>query len=232
LVGRQDEAAYNTHPQLMTQPRGRRYLQGTLGRRKTALSKAEIKPWDVLESSTAFDSPWLRVRKDVVRTNRDTVTDYYVVERFDYAVVVAVTADRQVLTVRQYKHGAAQVVRELPAGYIEAGEEPLLCARRELREETGYEAAQIKPLGVMYASPSASSHHAHLFLATGLRKVGQQQLDAHENIAVEELDLAEAVASALRNEDFRDLNSTTALLMAWHHLSPGLSPHISPMARD
>jgi 8-oxo-dGTP pyrophosphatase MutT (NUDIX family) len=190
------------------------------------LDTVEIGPWEVLESSTAFASPWLNVRKDIVRTNRGSITDYYVVERFDYVIVVPVSADGQVLTVRQYKHGAGQVVRELPAGYIEDGEDPLDCAQRELREETGYEAAQIKPLGVMFASPSASSHRAYVFLATGLRKMGLQQLDANEKIAVESLDLGEAVGAVLRNEEFRDLNSTTALLMAWHHLQRACEPAI------
>ena len=178
----------------------------------------EIQPWETLSSTTAFTSPWLKVRKDVVRTNRGTVTDYYVVERFDYVVVVALTAESQVLTVRQYKHGAGQVVRELPAGYIEGSEDPLLCARRELREETGYEAEEIVPLGVLFASPSASAHRAHLFLATGLHQVGEQMLDANEKIAVEKMDFTAAVEAAASNRDFADLSSTTALCMAWFHL--------------
>ncbi len=188
------------------------------------MDEVEIRPWEVLESSTAFDNPWLRVRKDIVRTNRGSITEYYVVERFDYVVVVPVTADGQVLTVRQYKHGAGAVVRELPAGYIEDGEDPLRCAQRELREETGYEAEEIKPLGVMFASPSASAHQAHIFLATGLRKVGDQQLDTNEKIAVESLELREAIRAVLGNEDFRDLSSTTALLMAWHKLERPCNP--------
>lgn len=176
---------------------------------------AKIVPWDTLESSVAFSSPWLRVRKDLVRTNRGNLTDYYVVERFDYVIVVAVTAEAQVLTVRQYKHGAGEVIRELPAGYLEEGEEALVCAQRELREETGYEAAEIEPLGMLFASPSASSHRAHVFLATGLRLAGQQQLDANENIAVEPMDLREAVRVAVHNEDFCDVSSVSALSMAW-----------------
>ena len=179
------------------------------------MTHPKIRPWEIITSSTAFSSPWLRVRKDVVRTNRGNLTDYYVVERFDYVIVVAVTEEARLLTVRQYKHGAGQVVRELPAGYLDDGEDPLATAHRELREETGYEASNIEPLGVLFASPSASSHHAHVFLATGLRRAGEQELDANEKIAVEEMDLETAVRQAVRNQDFCDVSSVSALCMAW-----------------
>lgn len=178
----------------------------------------EIEPWEVLESSIAFSNPWLRVRKDIVRTNRGNISDYYVVERFDYVLIVAITSDSEVLMVRQYKHGAGQVIRELPAGYVEDGEDPLLCAHRELREETGYEATEMEPLAVLFASPSAASHRAHVFLATGLRQAGEQRLDANENILVEKMDLAAAVQSAAHNPVFQDVSSTAALLMAWQRL--------------
>jgi len=183
------------------------------------LDIVEIQPWQVIRSDTAFTSPWLTVRKDVVHTNRDTVTDYYVVERFDYVVIVALTEEQQVLTVRQYKHGVGRIIRELPAGYIEQGEEPLLCAHRELREETGYEAQQMVPLGVFAASPSASCHRAHIFLATGLRLAGEQMLDANEKIAVEPMDLAAAVEALTANRDLADLSSTTALLLTWNRVT-------------
>ena len=192
------------------------------------MHKVEIKPWQVLESSTEFSSRWLRVRKDIVRTNRGNITEYYVVDRFDYVLIVALTADSQVLTVRQYKHGAGQVIRELPAGYIEDGEDPVVSAQRELREETGYEAAQIEPLAVLFASPSASSHRAHVFLATGLRHAGEQQLDANEKIVVQKIDFAAAVQAAVHNRDFRDVNSTAALLLAWHRLHNENHAQISP----
>jgi ADP-ribose pyrophosphatase len=179
------------------------------------LNPQHIAPWQVVESSLAFDSPWLRVRKDLVRTNRGNLTDYYVVERFDYTIVVPVTDDGQVLSVRQYKHGAGEVVRELPAGYIEDGEDALPCAFRELREETGYTAERMEPLAVLFASPSASGHRAHIFLATGLSVRGGQKLDANEKIAVEPMPLAQAISLAAANADFRDLGSTAALFLAW-----------------
>jgi ADP-ribose pyrophosphatase len=195
------------------------------------LKSLEIQPWQVLESSTVFSSPWLRVRKDICRTNRGNVIDYFVIDRFDYVLIVALTRDTEVIVVRQYKHGAAEVIRELPAGYIEQGEDPLLCAHRELREETGYEADHMEPLAVLFASPSAASHRAHVFLATGLRRVGQQQPDPNEQIAVEKMDLVAAVQAAGHVEGFHDVSSTAALLLAWQRLEgTGASSDVCPQS--
>jgi ADP-ribose pyrophosphatase len=198
----------------MTSAKDFRYVLRDSGR-PNPLNPQHIAPWQVEESSLAFDSPWLRVRKDRVRTNRGNLTDYYVVERFDYTIVVPVTDDGQVVTVRQYKHGAGEVVRELPAGYIEDGEDALPCAFRELREETGYTAKRMEPLAVLFASPSASGHRAHIFLATGVSRIGGQALDANEKIAVEPMPFAQAINLAAANADFRDLGSTAALFLAW-----------------
>jgi len=182
------------------------------------LNTSEITPWKVLESSFVFANRWLRVRKDVCYTNRGNVTDYYVIERSDYVIIVALTPQSQVLLVRQYKHGVGQIIPELPAGYIDEGEDPSVCARRELREETGYEAETMEPLAVLFAAPSAASYRGHVFLATGVRRVGEQHLDANENIQVETMDFAAAVQAVAHNELFRDLSSTAALLMAWQRL--------------
>jgi 8-oxo-dGTP pyrophosphatase MutT (NUDIX family) len=172
----------------------------------------------VLESSYVFSNRWLRIRKDICRTNRGHSIDYYVTERFSYVVVVALTPQSELLVVRQYKHGAGKVVRELPAGYIEDGEDALACAQRELREETGFEAEQMSSLGVVYASPSASMHQAHFYLATGAHPAGTQHLDPNESILVEKMDFAQAVQAAAHNQVFADLSSTAALFLASQRL--------------
>jgi hypothetical protein len=76
-------------------------------------------------------------------------------------------------------------------------------------------------MAVLLASPSASQHRAHLFLATGARRVGDQRPDVNEQIVVEKMDFAQAAQAAARNQVFEDLSSTAALLMAWQRLQPG-----------
>jgi len=193
------------------------------------LDAHEIKPWQVLESSVVFSNRWLRIRQDICRTNRGNTADYYVIERPSYVVIVPVTSDGQVILVRQYKHGAQQITLELPAGFVDEGEEPLACAHRELLEETGYKATTMEPLSVLFASTTASAHHGHFFLATGLAYVGENHWDPNENIAVEPMDLSAAVQAVVNSQMFQDLNTPLALLLAWHRLTgQGSAPAANP----
>jgi 8-oxo-dGTP pyrophosphatase MutT (NUDIX family) len=146
--------------------------------------------WRVRASSYAIESPYLRIRKDEVELPDGTIVkDYYVRESHGFVLIVPITDDQRVVLVRQYRYGADAIVLELPAGSLEEGEEPADCARRELLEETGYEAGAFELIATYGAEPVRSDARAFVFLARGAKKTQPQQLDVTERIDVEVVDL-------------------------------------------
>ena len=123
--------------------------------------------WEILDSKVVIDHPpWLRVVSETVRLpNGDVVHDFMRVEQRPFAAVFALTLDQRVPFIQQYKHGPQTVSLELPAGYIDAGEQPLKAAKRELLEETGTSAAQWLDLGDYFLDGNRWCGQAHLFLA-------------------------------------------------------------------
>ncbi len=157
-----------------------------------------MRKWKLLHSEFVLNERWYRVRKDTVEVRPGHIVDDYYLGVFnDIVLVVAVTADKHIPLVRQYKHGAGEIVLELPAGYMENGEDPLTAAKRELREETGFTAATWHTLGVFFKnSAKTSGDNIHLFLALDARKTDQQHLDENEEIEVVMTPFAEAVSLA------------------------------------
>jgi ADP-ribose pyrophosphatase len=142
--------------------------------------------WRLRASSYVVNSPHLRLRVDEVELPDGTVIpNYYVRESTGFVTVVALTDQRDVVLVRQYRYGADAIHLELPAGTIDEGEEPGACALRELAEETGYEADDIEFIGAYRAEPARSTAFAHMFLATGARRTLEPRLDPTEIIEVE-----------------------------------------------
>src|ERR1700761_4271663 len=103
------------------------------------MSDAPLRHSTVRSSTYRAGEPFLRVRSDTVELPDGTIIEnYFVRESRGFAVIAAVTPERDVVLVRQYKHGIATITLELPAGMIDPGETPESCATRELAEETGY----------------------------------------------------------------------------------------------
>lgn len=88
-------------------------------------------------------------------------------ETVDWCNVVPITLEGDFVLVRQHRFGIESVSTEIPGGLIDEGEEPIVAARRELHEETGYRCEEIVPLGVVHANPALQATRLHMFLATG-----------------------------------------------------------------
>lgn len=110
------------------------------------------------------------------------IDDFCVIESPDWAAVLCVTSDERVALVRQYRHGLGGESWELPAGALEPGEAPLAAARRELREETGYESEDWRPLLSASIDPSRQVSRAHFYVALGARPVAAPALDSSEDL--------------------------------------------------
>lgn len=143
----------------------------------------EIQKWEILRSHLAFNHPWCQVRQDQVQLpNGQTIDDYFITIRPEIALIVALTPQQELLLVRQYKHGAGEILLELPGGMIDPQETPETAARRELLEETGYTPTHLIKLTTLYDNPTKDTNHLHLFLAQNIIKTTQPQLDITEEI--------------------------------------------------
>ncbi len=110
-------------------------------------------------------APWLHVWAEDVRLPEGRLVEGYLrLEMLDFVVVVAI-ADAGVIVLRSYKHGPAEVVTSLPAGYLEPGEDPGAAARRELLEETGHVSELWEGLGTFVVDGNRGAGTVHMFLA-------------------------------------------------------------------
>jgi ADP-ribose pyrophosphatase len=144
------------------------------------------------------------------------IKTYELVDIQNAITVLPMDDDGNVYLVEQYRIGAGKSVLELPAGKIEPDEDPLAAARRELREETGMDAAKIKPLGNFYMSPGYANEYMYCYLATGLYPAPLSP-DSDEFINVKKVPLSQLIEWV--NQGKVDDSKTLAVLMlAQKHL--------------
>lgn len=142
-------------------------------------------PWLIAGSEIVIADRWIRLRADDCRDSRArTIAPYYVLEYGDWISMLALDSDGRAIVVEEYRHGAGIVAMGTIGGATEAGERPEDAAVRELREETGYAAAEVIGLGATWANFGSHTNRVHHFLALGCRKVGEQQFDETESIEV------------------------------------------------
>lgn len=167
--------------------------------------------------------PWLRVwQEDLELPDGREVDRFFTIEMPDYVVIVATTTDGRILTLRGYKHGPRRVCTSLPAGFIEAGEAPLDAARRELLEETGYEAERWETLGRFVNDGNRGGGSGHLFLARGATPVAEPNSGDLEGATVELVSLSDLLHAAA-DGDIGDIPNAAALGLAAVRLGAPLS---------
>jgi ADP-ribose pyrophosphatase len=121
-------------------------------------------------------------------------------------------SDPQVLLLRQYRYAAGGYLYELPAGRLEPGEEPIACAARELREETGCTAARLERLITVFTTPGFTDERIHVFMATGLVR-GESATERDEFIEVVTRSLAQCL-QMVANGEIQDAKTALGLLFA------------------
>jgi ADP-ribose pyrophosphatase len=132
------------------------------------------------------------------------------------AAVVAIDDAGRVCLVRQYRHGIADFMWEIPAGKLDSGEAPEVCAVRELAEETGVTARRWTSLGLYVPAPGIFSEVIHMYLARGL-EVGSAAPDADEELELQWMPLGDAIGHVLRGE-WNDGKTALALFRASYQL--------------
>lgn len=175
---------------------------------------------EILESASPYRGGIISVEVDTIRLPNGRTTKREIVRHAAASAVVAV-ADARVLLVRQNRHAVGADLLEIPAGKLDEGEDPEACARRELQEETNYAASGLRPLGAFYVSPGFTDERVHLYLASGLTRLGPPPVDDDgEPITSEWLGLQQAV-EAVTTGRIVDAKTALGLVLARLLLAPG-----------
>lgn len=144
-----------------------------------------MRPWRRLSAERSgtfriFDLD--RVRYE--RPSDGAAGEFVVLDAPDWINVVPLTDDDRVVVVRQFRFGVDGFTLEIPGGMCARGEDPLEAARRELREETGYDAREFVELGSVHPNPAIQNNRCHTFLARGAFLAGAPQPDENEELEV------------------------------------------------
>jgi ADP-ribose diphosphatase len=169
------------------------------------------KPWDIIRSEQGPNLILFQARYDWVTNPRNAKSmKALVLEAADWVNIVAITPEKNIVIVNQYRFGIGRRTMEIPAGILNRGETPEQAAKRELREETGYTGMGWKYLGWVETNPAFLNNLCHSWLALDVVKTSSTQLDEGEEISVTELSLEE-VRAAIAKGRMRNSLSLLAL---------------------
>jgi 8-oxo-dGTP pyrophosphatase MutT (NUDIX family) len=138
--------------------------------------------------------------QDGVNPRTGAITRFSLIEAGDWVNVIALTADEQVVMLRQYRPGIDRVCLEIPGGMIDPGEDPLAAGLRELVEETGYAGGQAEIIGKVAPNPAIQNNTLYTVLVRGVALIEAPRPDAGEVLAVHTTPLADVLAQVRTGE--------------------------------
>ena len=144
-----------------------------------------IKPWKCIRSQPVQSFRVFSIRTDTAISPRTGMEhDFYIIETRDWVNIIPLTADHQVVMVKQCRHGSRTVTLEIPGGLVDPGDTPIEAAVRELQEETGYQGDEMVEIGVSNPNPAIFNNRCYTFLARNVRKARGPFPDSTEDIEV------------------------------------------------
>ncbi|MCD6420125.1 MAG: NUDIX hydrolase [Synergistetes bacterium] len=172
--------------------------------------------WKLLGSRHVLQDKWISVRADICQMpNGRVVEPFYVIEYPTWVAAVALTRSREILLVRQYRHGVGEVTLELPAGTVdEVDLSPANAMRRELLEETGYRGDKFLQIGRFSVNPSNQNNLTIAFFVEDVEKASEPSLDDTEEIEVILLPFCEVFELIKEGKFFNSAHIASILLAA------------------
>ena len=164
-----------------------------------------------ISSDRVYTGKTISLKVDTVEVPNRGYQKREIVEHNGAVGIVAITPENKVVLVRQYRKAVEKELWEIPAGKIEIGENPKECAIRELKEETGYSAENMKLIHKFYTSAGFSNQKIYIFLAENLIQ-GERDLDEDEFLEVHEIDKDEVYNMIARNE-IEDAKTSIGILL-------------------
>ncbi|CAN5631208.1 NUDIX hydrolase [soil metagenome] len=156
--------------------------------------------WKRTKSKEIADCRVFKVREDFCQRESDKQKcTFFVLENPDWVNVIAITRDKQVVLIKQFRHGTQEIILEIPGGMIDESEDPKDAARRELLEETGFSAEKFILLGKSRPNPAINNNTIYHFLALDCEKTQQTAFDEHESVVTKLVPLVE-IGSLISDE--------------------------------
>jgi ADP-ribose pyrophosphatase len=168
-----------------------------------------------ISSRRAYAGRIINVDIDTVRFPNGTTGELEMVRHPGASAVVPFLSDPrsddpQILLIKQFRHAADEFIYEIPAGKLDGDEDPLVCARRELQEETGCHAARIDHVYTFYTTPGFTDERIHAFMATGLTR-GDVTHEKDEFMSLETVTLSRAL-ELIKTGELKDAKTALAIL--------------------